>query len=72
MLAVGIDVGSISAKAALLKDGELAGCRVILTGYNARNAGRAVYEGLLQELRIDPSAVRAVLLFVNPGIAVAV
>jgi predicted CoA-substrate-specific enzyme activase len=57
MLAAGIDVGSISAKAAILKDGALAGCRVILTGYNARNAGRAVYEGLLQELGIDPADV---------------
>jgi predicted CoA-substrate-specific enzyme activase len=57
MLAVGIDVGSISAKAALFKDGELVGCKVILTGYNARNAGRAVYEGLLEELGIAASAV---------------
>jgi (R)-2-hydroxyacyl-CoA dehydratese activating ATPase len=57
MLAVGIDVGSISAKAAILKDGELVGARVILTGYNARNAGNAVFEGLLQELGIDKTAV---------------
>ncbi len=57
MIAAGIDVGSISAKAVLLKDGELAGCSVILTGYNARNAGKAVFEGLLQELGIAPSAV---------------
>jgi (R)-2-hydroxyacyl-CoA dehydratese activating ATPase len=57
MLAVGIDVGSISAKAAILKDGELVGARVILTGYNARSAGNAVFEGLLQELGIDKTAV---------------
>jgi predicted CoA-substrate-specific enzyme activase len=57
MLTVGIDVGSISAKCAVLKNGELVGCKVILTGYNARNAGRAVYEGLLEELGIAASAV---------------
>ena len=61
VIAVGIDVGSISAKAALFKDGELAGCKVILTGYNARNAGRAVYEGLLEELGIEASAVERIV-----------
>jgi activator of 2-hydroxyglutaryl-CoA dehydratase len=34
-LTAGIDIGSITAKAAILKDGELLGMRVIFTGYNA-------------------------------------
>jgi len=61
MLTVGIDVGSISAKAAVLKDGELMGARVILTGYNARNAGRTVFEGLLQELGVEMGAVERIV-----------
>ena len=32
MISVGIDVGSISAKAVLLEDGRLKGSRLILTG----------------------------------------
>lgn len=43
MIAIGIDVGAISAKAAMIEDGRLIGSTVILTGYNARNAGRAVF-----------------------------
>jgi len=61
MLTIGIDVGSISAKAAMMNDGELIGSKVILTGYNARNAGRAVFEGLLETLRVDRAAVARIV-----------
>ena len=57
MITVGIDVGSISAKAALVEDGRLVGAQVILTGYNARNAGEKVFHALLGELGIDREAV---------------
>ena len=57
MITVGIDVGSISAKAALIEDNRLIGSRVILTGYNARNAGEAVFKALLSELKIPAEAV---------------
>ena len=57
MITVGIDVGSISAKAALVKDGRLVGSRVMLTGYNARNAGESVFADLLAELAIDRNRV---------------
>ena len=42
MISAGIDVGSISAKAAVIKGGRLLGSRAILTGYNAGKAGAAV------------------------------
>ena len=57
MITVGIDVGSISAKAALVEDTRLIGSRVILTGYNARNAGQTVFDELLAELKIPAEAV---------------
>ncbi len=57
MLSVGIDVGSISAKAAVVRDGELLGSKVMLTGYNARNAGEKVFADLLTELGIHRDAV---------------
>ena len=57
MITVGIDVGSISAKAALIRDGQLIGSRVMLTGYNARNAGQTVFEELLADLELQENAV---------------
>jgi predicted CoA-substrate-specific enzyme activase len=57
MITVGIDVGSISAKAAVVGDGELLGSGVILTGYNARHAGENVFADLLAKLGIGKDAV---------------
>ncbi len=61
MITAGIDIGSISAKAAVLSDGKLLGTRVIFTGYNAEAAGRSVFEELLRELGLERSAVRRVI-----------
>ena len=61
MLTVGIDVGSISAKAAVVKDGRLMGAKVILTGYNSKNAGEKVFGDLLVELGISRDAVDTVV-----------
>ena len=52
MITAGIDVGSISAKAAIIQDNKLLGSTVILTGYNARNAGQQVYDKILAELKL--------------------
>ncbi|MDJ0782544.1 MAG: acyl-CoA dehydratase activase [Desulfosarcinaceae bacterium] len=57
MISVGIDVGSISAKAAAMEDGRLLGSRVLLTGYNAGKAGRAVFEALLAAVGIAADRV---------------
>jgi predicted CoA-substrate-specific enzyme activase len=57
MKVVGIDVGSISSKAALIEDGVLRGTLVLPTGYNAGQAGQAVYEALLTRLGLTPDAV---------------
>lgn len=56
-LTAGIDIGSITAKAAILREDELLGTRVIFTGYNAEAAGRRVFEELLAELKLAPAAV---------------
>lgn len=61
MLTVGIDVGSISAKAAIIKDGALLAGKVILTGYNARNAGEKVFAALLEEQGLTREAVAQVV-----------
>jgi predicted CoA-substrate-specific enzyme activase len=58
---MGIDVGSISAKAAVIEDNRLMGAKVILTGYNAGKAGIAVCEELLNELGIARDALDGIV-----------
>ncbi len=61
MITVGIDVGSITAKAAVVRDGRVVCDKLILTGYNARQAGENVFETILKELGIDASAVDKII-----------
>jgi len=61
MRTAGIDIGSITAKAAVLEDGRVLGTKVIFTGYNVETASRKVYEELLADLGIDASSVDRVV-----------
>ena len=61
MITVGIDVGSITTKAAVVEDGNLISDRVMLTGYNAQDAGTKVYEDIIAELGIKASAVDKII-----------
>ncbi len=61
MITVGIDVGSISAKAAVVKDNEILATHVILTGYNAKNAGQQVFETILSEIDITSEQVDGIV-----------
>lgn len=53
----GIDVGSITSKAALLKDGILMGTHVIPTGYNTKKAAERVFGELLESVSLAKSDV---------------
>ena len=57
MITAGIDIGSITAKAVVLSNGRILGSKVIFTGYNARQAGKSVFEDLLRELDMDASSI---------------
>ena len=57
MLTAGIDIGSITAKAAIVEDGKILGTKVIFTGYNAEAAGKSVYEDVLRENALYKSAI---------------
>lgn len=61
MITVGIDVGSNTTKAALLKDGGIAGTLLIPTGYNAKKSGEKVFHDLLAEHRVGRDAVDRVI-----------
>jgi (R)-2-hydroxyacyl-CoA dehydratese activating ATPase len=56
MFTVGIDIGSITTKAALLQDGRLIGTKLIFTGYNAAAAGKKVFSDLLKAAGIDDAS----------------
>ncbi|MFZ5519312.1 MAG: acyl-CoA dehydratase activase [Candidatus Zhuqueibacterota bacterium] len=60
-IAAGIDIGSITTKAAVLSDGKILGAKVIFTGYHAEEAGRRVYRELLAQLGIDASDIQSVV-----------
>jgi len=61
MLSAGIDVGSITAKCAVIRDGGLLGSKVAFSGYALERSAQAVFQELLQELAIEPGAVDAVV-----------
>jgi predicted CoA-substrate-specific enzyme activase len=61
MITVGIDVGSITAKAALVRDGAVIADKLIPTGYNARHAGENVFAAIAKEAGIDPAAVDKII-----------
>mgnify|MGYP001112714364 CR=1 FL=1 len=61
MITAGIDIGSITAKAAVLNDGHILGTKVMFTGYNAKQAGKMVLDDLLKEIQLGSDAVHAVV-----------
>ena len=61
MITVGIDVGSITTKAAVAKDGALIADKVVLTGYNAQFAGEKVFDEILKESGIDRPSIEKII-----------
>jgi predicted CoA-substrate-specific enzyme activase len=61
MRTAGIDIGSITAKAAIVEDGKILGTKIIFTGYNAEAAGLKVYEDLLSESGLDTSSISKIV-----------
>ena len=61
MLTAGIDIGSITAKAAIVEDGKILGTKVIFTGYNAEAAGNNVYEDVLRENALYKSGIKKIV-----------
>ena len=61
MRTAGIDIGSITAKAAIVEDGGILGTKIIFTGYNAEAAGVKVYQDLLSESGLDRSSIAKIV-----------
>ena len=58
---MGIDVGSITTKAALMRDGLLYASKVIFTGYNVEAAAGRVYEEVISAAKITADQVRRII-----------
>ena len=61
MITAGIDIGSITAKAALFAAKKIIATKVIFTGYNAEAAGLRVYDEILSEKGIDKNSVAKIV-----------
>jgi len=61
MITVGIDIGSITTKAAILKNGHLILEQIIPTGYNAEKAALSIYKKILSDMNFDPTQIHAVV-----------
>jgi (R)-2-hydroxyacyl-CoA dehydratese activating ATPase len=61
MIFSGIDIGSITAKAALVRDKQVLATHTIFTGYNPADAARQVYDILLSRAGIKETAVAKVV-----------
>ena len=61
MHTAGIDVGSVTAKAAILTGRKIIATKVIFTGYNAEAAGLRVYEEVLKDAGIDKHKVAKIV-----------
>ena len=61
MVTVGIDVGSITAKAVMIQDGKVISQELILTGYNARSAGEKVLQNVIKNVGLEFSSVDKII-----------
>jgi len=61
MITVGIDVGSITTKAAIAIDGEVIADKMVFTGYNARQAGEKVFEKIIKDSGITRDSIDRII-----------
>ncbi len=61
MISVGIDIGSITAKSAVIENGRILSHKIVLTGYSTRTAAELVFKAAIDEAGIDPTAVDQII-----------
>jgi len=57
MISAGIDIGSITTKAALIKDGELFAEVLTHTGYSSKEAGQKIFKAILDKTGLKASDI---------------
>jgi len=61
MIFAGIDIGSITAKAAIIKDNKLIATHVIMTGYDIQTSGQRVFDELLAKAGIEKNQIESLI-----------
>jgi predicted CoA-substrate-specific enzyme activase len=61
MYTIGIDIGSVTAKGALMSDGALVSSQVCFTGYNTAATARSIYEGLLEKEGLKETSIEGIV-----------
>jgi (R)-2-hydroxyacyl-CoA dehydratese activating ATPase len=61
MYTMGIDIGSVTTKGVLMSDGAILSAKTCFTGYKAEEAGRSVYEQLLEKEHLKASSVGSIV-----------
>jgi (R)-2-hydroxyacyl-CoA dehydratese activating ATPase len=61
MKTMGIDIGSITTKAAVMEDGHVLGTKVGPTGYRSETAGKTIFKDILSELGLAESDIDRVV-----------
>ncbi len=61
MLTIGIDVGSITTKAAVVVDGELKLSKIESTGYDAKKSANTVFKQVLEELKLRRDDIQGIV-----------
>jgi predicted CoA-substrate-specific enzyme activase len=61
MITVGIDVGSITTKGAIMDGDRLIGVSIRNTGYYSGQAGQSIYDTLLSENKLNPADIEKVI-----------
>jgi len=61
MYYIGVDVGSVAAKAVVLKNGEITASVVLPTGWSPKSSGREVFERALEQAGITSESVEYIV-----------
>ena len=61
MIFAGIDIGSITAKAALIRDNELIATHVIKTGYDIQTAGKKVFNQIIAKSGLSKNNIKYII-----------
>ena len=61
MITIGIDVGSITTKAAVVVDGELKLSKIAPTGYDAKKTAGMVFEAVLENLKLSRNDIQGIV-----------
>jgi (R)-2-hydroxyacyl-CoA dehydratese activating ATPase len=61
MITLGIDIGSITSKAALIKDKKISSLKIINTGYNVKKTADNIFEKILKEENINKSDINNII-----------